>query len=299
MKRLKIGFIWELANAKEIFPHWQDGYRAAMDLVAKKHDVDWILGPYEELKVPQNKYDVLMYWGSPTDRYHQNLLSRPERKLWLYPGGGLSPESLELAKQYNVVYTEDVSYEEQLKTTGVRVIRGTATNTKLYKPEQREKQYGAFFPATFSPWKRQDLFAQAVGSEGLCVGTIQPDGADYVRACIENDVDTIIAYLPGELLAVLYNMSSVVILPIVHGSQRTLLEALGMNIPVVVSDHFKPLVDMAQEIGGTRIVGLNVEEIREAYLKSKGKKLNTRPYVIGHYGEKQFAEKLLRGIEDR
>jgi len=296
MKRKKIAFIWELANAKEIFPHWKDGYRAALEIIKRDHDLDWFLGPYEALEVPENRYDVLMYWGSSADKFHQKMVSRPERKLWLYPGG---PIDLDLAANYDVVFTEDKRYETQLKTSGTRIIRVTGTNTKLFKPDiHQEKLYGALYPATFSRWKRQDLFAQAIGKEGICVGTIQPDGLEYVAECIKRGVDTVIAYLPAELLAKLYTMSQVVVLPIVHGSQRTLLEALAMNIPVVVSNQFKPTQDMAEEIGGARIVNLDVNEIREAYLRSKGKKINTRPYVIHHYGEKQFARKLLKGILD-
>lgn len=295
MRRLKIAFIWESEGARAIFPFWNDGYKAALDIVARKHDIDYYLGSFDELNVPKNKYDVLMYWGSSGDKYHQKMVARPERKLWLYPGGGINPE---LPKHYNVVFTEDKVYEDALRNLGSRVIRVTGSNTRLFKPEKRTKLFGAFYPATFSMWKRQDLFARAVGPEGLCSGTVQPDGGDCLKECEIRGTKTIIGYLPAELLAVLYNMSEVVILPVVHGSQRTLLEALGMNIPVVVSDRFKPTIDLANEVGGCEISSLDPADLRRAWLKLRGKKINTRPYVIKHYGEKQFAEKLLKGIEE-
>ena len=295
-RKLKLAFIWQ-TNSKDIFPFWQDGYRAALDIVGQKHDLDWYLGTFEELEKIDisSKYDVLMFWGGSDNKYHQTMIGRPERKLWLYPGGEID---LEIAKQYNVVFTEDRLYEEQIKKTGTRVIRATGTNMAIFKPENRKKYFGAFLPGTFSNWKRQDLFAQAVGSEGLCSGTVQPDGIEFLYKCRELGTHAIVGYLPAECLATLYNMSEVVILPVVHGSQRTLLEALGMNIPCVVGNHFRPTVELALEIGGTRIVDLKPEMIREAWLKMKGRKINTRPYVSHHYGERQFAEKLLLGIED-
>lgn len=297
-KVLKIAFIWQ-TSSKETFPFWQDGYRAALDIVAEKHDLGWYLGTFEELEkihIPKNKYDVLMFWGGSNNKYHQVMIGRPERKLWLYPGGDIY---LDIVGQYNVVFTEDKFYEERLKKAGTRVIRVTGTNTAIFKPEKRKKYFGAFYPATFSPWKRQDLFAEAVGKEGLCSGTCQPDGKELLEKCLELGTKVIIGYLPAESLAMLYNMSEVVILPVAHGSQRTLLEALGMNIPCVVGNYFKPTMDLALEIGGTEIVDLKPKMIRKAWLKMRRKKINTRSYVIHHYGEKQFAEKLLRGIEDR
>ena len=295
MSKLKAAFVWEFQDANKFLPFWNDGYKAALDIVGRKHRLDWFVGPIENLKVPKNKYDVILYWGSSTDKFHEELIGRPERKLWMYPGGGIN---MELPKHYNVVFTEDKVYEEQLKTTGTRTIRVTGTNTTLFKPEHRKKLFGAIFPGTFSMWKRQDIFAEAMRQEGLCVGTVQPDGRELVQMADGFGTKLIIGYLPAELLVDLYNMSEVVILPVAHGSQRTLLEALGMNISCVVGNHFKPLVDLAEEIGGCKIVDPTPLEIRRAFLEVRGTIINTRPYVIKHYGEEQFAEKLLRGIED-
>ncbi len=296
MRKLRVAFIWEFANWSEFAYCWNDGYKAALDIVAKKVDLSWYVAPFEELHVNKNNYDVLMYWGGPQDKFHKVMVSRPERKLWLYPGGGVD---LELARQYNVVFTEDKIYEDQLKCSGVRVIRATGSNTALFKPEPRKKVFGAIFPATFSRWKRQDIFAQAMRQEGLCIGTLQPDGYEVLTVCEEQKTKTIVGYLPAEMLVQFYNMSEVVILPVIHGSQRTLLEALGMNIPVVISNRFKCLVDLAEEIGGCKIVDLDPLAIRNAWLEVRGTTTNTRAYVVEHYGEEQFAEKLLRGIEER
>ena len=59
MKRLNIAVIWNFNQAKEIFPNWRDGHRAALEEIAKKHDVWWYFGD-ECDNIPQG-FDSVSY----------------------------------------------------------------------------------------------------------------------------------------------------------------------------------------------------------------------------------------------
>ena len=71
-KKLNIAFVWAWDRAKEIYPHWRDGLRTAVEIIGKTYNVDWILG--EE---PEDKYDFILVWSDQNAPILQKKFEMP------------------------------------------------------------------------------------------------------------------------------------------------------------------------------------------------------------------------------
>jgi glycosyltransferase involved in cell wall biosynthesis len=244
MARIAVVWWWDRAN--EIWPNWRDGYRAAWEEISKKHEINWYLDKHK-------------------CRKGMSLTT--------------NPQNYDNLKKLDVVFCESDPVIELVRPHGIRTIKAFGTDTKFFSPDENiEKDIPYFYPSTFSPWKRQSEIAY-LGSDLLCVGTVQPDGQKELQTCKDAHVKTEIGYFPAEKIRDYYRRTNKVIIPAIHGSERTVLEAMSMNIPVEVTDfHNQKARSYIQEFESS-----NYESPRE--------------FILDNYSEKKFAEQLLRGIE--
>ena len=267
-KKISICFCWAWDRAAEIYPHWRDGLRTAIEIIGKKHNVDWILG--EE---PQDKYDFILFWTDSQNPILQKHYSCPTGLCY----GSTFPPDVNKLRDLKVIYVENSITYDLVRRDGLRAIKAFGTDTDFFSPIKREKCMEYFYPATFSPWKRQSKIAH-LGGNLLCVGEIQPDGQQEYKACLDAGVQLRGRYTPSAEIVDYYRWCKKVIIPARYGSERTVLEAMSMDIlPEVAEDN-----DRAMTF---------INEFKESKIKSP------REFVIKNYSAEKYAKQLLRGIE--
>lgn len=270
---MRIALIWNFKQAKEIFPNWRDGHRAAFEEVAKKHQLDWFFG--DDYKTIKPGYDFILFWTDATDPVTTHFDNYSARMGIILTSDNNLPGRI---GWFDVVFCESEPVAEKVRKFNRNVIVGMGTDTDFYKPDlevKRDIEY--FYPATFSKWKLQSEIAY-LGDKLFCVGTVQPDGRDELASCRNTGVNIEIGYFPAEKIRDYYNRAKKVIIPAIHGSERTVLEAMSMGIVPEVT---------------------NPNNVRtQSYLKEYNEQEEKpRDFIEKNYSHYKYAEQLLKGIE--
>lgn len=220
-----IAFIWYYDRAAETFPNWRDGLRGALEYLKKEgHTVDYFMN--KELP-PVDMYDAILFWDDSNSTFF-NVIDKYTCKKGMILT--TDPHNIDNLKKLDVVFCESMPVYEACRMYGIRAVRAFGTDIFFYKPDHKiKKDIEYFYPATFSPWKRQDAIAY-LGPKLLCVGTVQPDGMEEYEACRRAQVQMRIGYFPAKQIRMYYQRAKKVIIPAIHGSERTVLEAMAMNI---------------------------------------------------------------------
>lgn len=275
---MKIAIIWYWDKAKETYLNWRDGHRAAFEEIAKKHEVDFILGK----RLPDYQPDFLLFWDDSNSEVFNHLDKYNCRK-----GICLTTDPWNMAnlRKLDVVFVESDPIYDAVRREGIRTIKAFGTDTEFFQSnESVKKDIEYFYPATFSPWKRQSELAY-LGDKLLCVGTVQPDGVDELKACIEAGVRVEEGYFPAQKIRDYYQRTQKMIIPAIHGSERTVLESMSCNIiPSVTND-----------------ANVRTKSYIEEYFTQKdgmsAREFSPRDFVIKNYSHVKFAEQLRKGIE--
>lgn len=198
----------------------------------------------------------------------------------------------------DIVFVESKSYVDWMKPMGINVVQAFGTNTELFKPLPQPKIFDAYFPATGAAWKRHYLFAEALKERGLVSGWWQPHEPECLQVCIDNGC-AVIHHQMAESVAYLYSMAKTVVIPSADngGSQRSVLEAMACNIPVIVMADSTMTSEYVRECGQGEIVEPNVPDIQKAVERMKDVKVNTRDWILENYSEYVYADKIQQGIE--
>ena len=270
---MNIDLVWYFSKAHWVYPLYRDGVRAAMEEIARRgHTVRWHLGL--DPQIPTDS-DFILLWDSSGSQFIKRLKDYPQRKgIILTTDLGMDVEAL---RPFDIVFAEAQPVVDKIRPYGIRVVKAFGTDTDFFRPTYEEKLYKAFYPATFSPWKRQNLFADKYGRDGLCVGTVQPDGWGIYEHCIRQGTHVITGYLPAKLLKALYNMSEFVDITGWEGSGRTVLEAMSLGKDVLVSPENHKCQSYIDE-----------------YTRSG---LEPRDFVLKNYSEKTYADAILKGAQ--
>lgn len=265
-----IAFIWYWNRASEFKPKWRDGLRAAIELIEKEHQVDWFL----DEEIPEDTYDAYILWGDSNCPALPLISSYKGKK-----GLCLStmPTNIVNLSGLDAIYCESQPVYDAVRQHGLRAIKAFGTDTEFFTPTGGNKDIEYFYPATFSPWKRQSSIA-SLGKKLLCVGTLQPDGKKELNACKKHGVQVIEGYLPVREIREFYNRSQKMIIPAVHGSERTVLEAMSMNI----------LPDVSAENKKARSY---VEEYKHSPFPTP------REFVEYYYSAQKYAQNILKGLQ--
>ena len=262
-----------------VYPNWRDGLRAAMEEVGKKHEVDWIIGK----KLPTYTPDFLLFWDDSNSEVFNHLNEFNCRK-----GICLTtdPHNMDNLRKLDVVYCESEPIYNAVRQQGIRAIKAFGIDTDFFTPFTRaEKNIPYFYPATFSPWKRQSEIAY-LGKDLVCIGTVQPDGLGELEACKIEGVRIMEGYFPAETILDYYRRAERVIIPAVHGSERTVLEAMSCNV--------FPIVTHPENVRTTSYVN---EYLEWRERQTDGRTSQPRSFIVERYSHIKYAEQLLKGIE--
>jgi len=267
----KISFCWYFDKAPLVYENWRDGLRAAIELLEKEYEVDWIIGK----RLPDYTPDYLLFWDDSNSEVFGKL---NQFDCWKGLCLTTAPTNMDNLRKLNVVFCESDPIYDHVKMAGLPAIKAFGTDTDFFTPDQSvSKDIKFFYPATFSPWKRQDLIAH-YGSDLLCVGTIQPDGHLIYEKCCDEGVKVEVGYFPAEKIRDYYRRSQSVIIPAVHGSERTVLEAMSCDI--------LPEVINPQNIRAMSYI----QEYKQSGLTSP------RQFVLERYSHVIYANQIKKGL---
>jgi glycosyltransferase involved in cell wall biosynthesis len=248
--------------------------------------------PYQ---IAQFKPDAILVWADGTRPNIQPLQASGIPVYLLFTGGDCNLPSFAGFKH---IFVENTSYLDVFKSKGYSTSIAFGTNTDLYQPiPDQPKVIDILFPATFALWKRHKLFAEAVGplpGVKIACGFIQPE---LESECWQDCQKAGIAVLPhvsGKALHRLYAASKCVCITSmsIGGSQRTVLEAMAMNIPLVVNGQSEKTTEYLKDGGFGIIVDPTADAIREGIAQIKP--VNTRDYVLSKWSHGCYA----KAIED-
>lgn len=267
---MKICFLWWFNQANEIFDNWRDGLRAAIEHIGKEHQVEWHIGQ----TFPEDKFDAIIFWDDSNSGFFQRIDQYHGKKALCLT---TDPHNFDNLRKLDAVYCESEPVYEAVRQQGIRAIKAFGTDTDYFTPDKTvDKDIEYFYPATFSPWKRQADIAY-LGEKLTCIGTVQPDGVAELAECLKNGVKVEQGYFPVSKIRDYYRRSQKVIIPAIHGSERTVLEAMACGI--------KPEVTNEANVR-TRSY---IKELEESGL-------TPREFVVQNYSHIKYAEQIMKGI---
>ena len=314
---MKIAFVWDWDVVEHQTIGWQDGLAAALKEIERRGhhlgvfcpgDISReLIHPYFQIHIRKNldlaieefEPDVILMWADQTRPNAQPLFKLGRPMALCFAGGNPFGDNLDI---WDHIFVESEYYKVRYNDEGYdNVSIAFGTNTELFTPVPNQpKIFDTIFPATFAHWKRHGLYAEAVrGLKSLAVGLIQPNGIDEGswKDTLEKG-SVILPHVTAEVLRYLYSASKICVVTSGSdgGSQRTVLEAMAMNIPLIVTDSNK--FDYAWG-HGTFECEPDPREIRSYInaLLDGEQDINTRDYVLEYWSEKNYADSLLEGLE--
>ncbi len=268
-----ICFIWYFDKSGQVFDNWRDGLRSALELIEKDHRVDWYLNKKLPSEASLEKYyDFVLVWDDSNTETTRHLQKAKRKGICLTT----DPNNIENLRNFDVIFCESQPVYEAVRSAGLRAIKAFGTDTDFFSPDDTKKDIEYYFPGTFSPWKLQREIAH-LGPKLTCIGTVQPDGIYDLTKCLDNGVNVKEGYFPVETIRDYYRRSQKVIIPSVHGSERTVLESLSCGI--------KPEVLHKENVKTYSYI----QELEESGL-------SPREFVVKYYSHEVYAKQLLKGI---
>lgn len=300
MAKLKIAFLWLGMTGRYGF--WKDGLYQALKHIEKDHTVAYF-EPTDLERVHHFNPDVLLFWEAActyesekdgqTYRIIQNL---PYKKCLLFAGGPIQAKWFD---GFDLVFTESLVNDEDMERLGIPYIRAFGVNDEIMKPMSLPKQWTGFMQATFAGWKRQPLFGEALGQDGLLCGRFQ----DHEKFCYELPIKSGTRCLPEqtpEVVAQLINMSHTVVntSELWGGGQRCTLEAMACGIPPIVMSDSPKNREYVEEAGFGIVCDPNPDSIRQAIERAKEQDPQKGiDYINSKWTSKHYADNLLKGIK--
>ena len=153
--------------------------------------------------------------------------------------------------------------------------------------------------ATFAGWKRQPLFAEALGGKGVLCGRYQendPDPWDNSSQSIR------LPEMPYDVVNTLLNSAHCAVntSEFWGGGQRCTLEAMAAGVPVIVMSDSPKNREYVEESGAGLVVNPDPESIREAVAEiktwSKERRESGIAYVQGKWTSKHYADAILNWL---
>jgi len=295
----------------------KDGIAKAVHLLSKRHEVFFATCTNEKQFTLPHEYfpihfitpgeamaaavldfnpDVILHWADCTREHGKSLAKLGIPMALCFAGGATDAENW---YKFQHIFVENEEYRLKFEKQGVDCSIAFGTNTELFTPvDNAVRSIDAYFPATFCDWKRQDLFYKATrGLKTLCAGFMYPVSERY---CWEEPMKAgvvVVPHISAEANRMLMAQSKCVLVTSknVGGSQRTVLEALAMNTPVIVmSDNFK-CCEYLRDVGCEDwIVDPEPEKIRELVLSITPR--DTRSKIIGKWDAETYANNIESGI---
>ncbi len=301
---MKIAFVWDWPPTFEQTITWKDGLAAAIrELSNRGHDVRvyadtdkhieheyFMIRPISSYLYDNSPTDVVLMWGDMTRPNAMRFARLGVPMAICFAGGEALSYNTEL---FDHIFVESEVYRKKFADAGYSVSMAFGTNTELFKPESRQQPiFDVLFPATYARWKRHELLASATKDLKVCTaGYMYPDTRE--SDCYEVMQDSgalVLPHVSAEALRALYAASKCVVIPSMSsgGSQRTVLEAMAMNVPVVVTDS-----DKYDQLYLFRVEP-NAIAIREMIDQLNGDNwpVNSREYILEKWSHITYADAL-------
>lgn len=312
---MKLSFVWDWPSYDPQTFTWQDGLAAAIKKLSQRHEVqiltcsmngqDYTLyHPYFSIQVSTDirrdvalfKPNVILMWGDCT-RPNAAPLSELNIPMALcFAGGQVDGPTY---GYFDHFFVESQSYKERFEALGKSVSTAFGTNTDLFKPiPEQQKVFDACLPATYAGWKRHHLYAEATkGLRSVTAGYIVAD-EDPIIGWVQKTGSLALPHVDPQVLRYLYAASKTCCITSfwTGGSQRTVLEAMAMNIPVIAMKDSDKTSEYVYECGQGLVVDPEPEKIRNAILQLRDTEVNTRDYILDKWSEHKYAQSLEDGL---
>ena len=295
MKKLHVGLVWQGFNGR--YGVWRDGLYASMKRIEETHYVHYF-EPWDDFR----GMDVLLYWEAPcttlgeNSAYYKKVQNTPIRKALLFAGGPIEAQWL---WGFDHVFVEGEFNKREFDALGIENSIAFGVNDEIFKPQKQQKVFDGFMQATFAGWKRQPLFAEALGERGLLCGRYQETDQSPWR---DSSKAVRLPEMPAEGVASLINASHCVVNTAEYwgGGQRCTLEAMACGVPVVVMSDSPKNREFVEESGAGLVCDPNPDSIRKAVEDIKGWSEEEKQRGIGYIKEKwtskHYADNLLKFI---
>lgn len=290
---MRIAFVWQGVSGRYGF--WKDGLYRAMKHIEEKHEVRYI-EPWEEVRPDE----IVLYWEAPCTysgkdgENYKRIHNLPNRKALLFAGGPIEEKWM---FNFDHVFVEGEFNAKEMEGLGIPYSIAFGVNEEIFFPEKQQKTIDGFMQATFAGWKRQGLFAEALGNKGVLCGRYQEEDQ---AAWLDSERAFRLPELPAEAVAKLINASHAVVNTSAYwgGGQRCTLEAMACNVPVIVMSDSPKNVEFVAESGAGIVCDPNPDAIRHAIEQVKGKDMGGLQYIMSKWTSRNYADNLLKFIEN-
>ena len=210
---------------------------------------------------------------------------------------------------FDLFFVESDEYKLKFQAANVDVMTAFGTNTKLYDPKDERlvgqaKLFDVCFPATYAAWKRHKLFSEATqGLRTVCAGYMYDDHETECWKEPQRGGSFVLPHVPASGLRHLLAASRVCLITseTTGGSQRTVLEAMAMDVPVIVmddspktSEYVLDAISKGYKVGA--VVPPDPLGIKRAIYEWEDEKANGRQYILDTWSEKNYAEQINLGL---
>lgn len=331
--KFRLAFVWDWTSPVDQIKTWKDGLAAALQVISNKSDIELTVYTLSKdveqgIKLKHDYFSVVVHnsvdnmlhaiinwdpkfvlcWGDITRPSFPELTKQFACGLCL-AGGEIRSDVL---KKFRVIFVENEVYYEEVKKHGFNVHIAFGTNTKLFKPnEKMMRSWALTFPASYSSWKRHHIFIntcnvlrKASNNDGrlrfLTSGIACEQNIKNV--CIEHGINAL-DYISSDILVDIYNSSHIILVPSASngGSQRTVLEAMACNTPIIVmsdSDKCSEFLRKAHKKDNICVPDHNKIAERVIQILAQGKRETTREWVLQNYSEEIYANKMYHEIKN-
>jgi len=289
---MRIAFVWDSLHTY-YGTRFNDGLYLALKRLEERHAIGYF-EPQEDDLIAAFRPDVVLFWGALCGHETPHVKQMPYRKAICFAGGPIDANTVD---GFDLYFTESRWNEDEFDRFGKPWMRAFGINELIFRPIRAEKKYDAAIWATFALWKRHNLFADAVGEKGLAIGLFQDHERQCYEWCQAKGME-VRGEMPKEEMVKLLAQSHVALNTSAFwgGGQRMTLEAMAMEIPVVVMADSPKNREYVEECGLGLVAPPEVGPIRDAVRELKGKRYHTRDYIMSKYTSQHYADALEKGL---
>lgn len=293
---MRIAFVWEQVS-KYYGTRFTDGLYLALKHLEKRHTIGYF-EPTDPKGIDEFKPDVVLFWGALCGWETPLVKALPYKKAIAFAGGPIDPGNV---NGFDLYFTESKINEDEFANFGKPFMRAFGINEEIFIPMDVPKTYDAAIWATFALWKRHNLFAEAVGSKGLAIGQFQDHEKQCYEWCQAQGMD-VREELDKKDMVPLLNAAWCAVNPASFwgGGQRMTLEAMAMNLPVIVMSDSPKNREYVEESGFGIVVEPDPRHIKEAVQIFSKDKLGLFPsgrdYIMSKWTSVHYADALEKGL---
>lgn len=296
---MRIAFCWTNGvKYKDRFDRWNDGLRAAMRLIEQEHEVT-----YHEPDEDLPEVDWILFWEAActyaSDEWghaYKKVMNSPQKKALLFAGG---PIKHEWVSGFDHVFVESQINKDEFDRIGIKNSTAFGVNTDIFVPLDIPKTHTTVTHGTCASWKRQNLVGEAMREEALVFGQPQATDPRMFDDC-RGFGCTVLLEQTYEETNRLLNSAKVAVNCADYwgGGQRSTLEAMACNLPVIVMSDSPKNREYVEESGCGYICNPEVEAIKNAVtIALQGKRpVKSRKYVMSKWTPRHYADALLTAI---